>query len=66
MKTSDLVGLAGGFLVGDAASSLVSDSKPVEKILVGLVGGSIGASVIQTISKETGVSDLIDDVFDLF
>jgi hypothetical protein len=64
MKPSDIVSIATGFAVGDGVSDIVEN--PIEKLATGFVAGSISAKVTKTVLDETGIGDLIDDVFDIF
>lgn len=66
MSSSDLLGLAAGFLVGDAvADSFIDDDSPITKVAVGLVAGSITAKLTKDLADETGVGDVLDDLFDI-
>lgn len=66
IKPSDLAALGIGLLTGDAVADAVSEETPVSSIATGFVAGSIGTSVAKSVMRETGVADVLDDLFDIF
>ena len=64
MKSDDLIEIIAGFAGGDTvADSLVDDDSPITKLGVGLVSGAVIGSIAKTVSKETGISEVLDDIF---
>lgn len=62
MKPSDIVDFGVGVVVGDSVTDAL-EMEGLEKLIVGVAVGTIGASVIGGILKETGVSGVVDDIF---
>lgn len=64
MKSSDLIaglaGLAGGEVLADA---LVDDDNILGHVATGLIGASIAGAVTKTVMKETGIDDVLEDIF---
>jgi|LakMenE01Jun11ns_1017448.scaffolds.fasta_scaffold9953045_3 hypothetical protein len=66
IKPSDLAALGIGFLTGDAVADAVSEETSIASVATGFVAGGIGTSVAKSIMQETGVADVLDDLFDIF
>lgn len=65
-KPSDIAALGVGFLTGDAVADAVSEEASLSSIATGFVAGSMGTAITKTVLRETGIGDVMDDIFDIF
>jgi hypothetical protein len=64
MKASSLLGLGIGLVSGSAiADSLIDDDNPVAKLATGFIAADVTTKLATDLLRETGVSDVIDDLF---
>lgn len=55
-----LVGIAGGEAIADG---LTDDDNILGHVATGVVGGTIVGGLTKTVVEETGIGDVLDDIF---
>jgi len=64
MKTSDIVAGIAGLAAGESiADTLVDDDNILGHVATGLIGATIVGGVTKTVLRETGIDNLLDDIF---
>jgi hypothetical protein len=64
MASENLIAGIAGLIAGEGiADALVDDDNILGHVAVGLTGAAVVGGITKVVVKETGISDVLDDIF---